>query len=59
MTGMRFDELILTSILSGLMIEELDHTITTFKDSFSVLMDYHYIFLGVTDGLWDQLELFQ
>ena len=56
MTDMKFDEFTLTSILSKL--EESNHMVIASRDSYSILMGYHYILLGITDGLWDQLELF-
>ena len=51
MTDMRFDKFILISILSELTIEELNHTVTTLRDSYSVLMDCYYILLGFYGGL--------
>ena len=58
MTRIMFDELSLTYVLSGLMIEESNHTITVLRDSSFSFTEYHHILLGVTDGLWDQLESF-
>ena len=56
---MRFDEFFITSILLGLKIEELYYTITTPRGSIpSILLNYHYILLDITDGLWDQQNLF-
>ena len=54
----RFDEFFITSILSELIMEELNHMLTTFKglDS-SILLDCHYMLLDITDGLWDPWEL--
>ena len=70
---MRSDEFSMTFIKSGLMIEKLNHMITAPRVHTFTLLGYHYILLGVTDGLWDssgvilmiddprriELELFQ
>ena len=45
------DELTLNLILSGLTIKELNYMITIPRDSFSVLMDCHYILLDIIGGL--------
>ena len=55
---MRFDKFFMISILSELMIEELNHTLTTLRGSdSSILLDCHYMLIGITDGLWDPREL--
>ena len=55
---MKFDEFFITFILLGLTIEELNHMITIPRDFFFILLDCHYMLLGITDRLWDQRELF-
>ena len=55
---MKFDEFFMTSVLSKLKIEELNHTLITPKglDS-SILLGYHYMLLDITGGSWDPQKL--
>ena len=47
---MEFDEFFITSILSELTIEELYHIVTIPKRFIpSILQDYHYILLDITE----------
>ena len=56
---MMFDKFFIASILSGVTIEELYHTVITPRDSIPfIMLDCHYILLCITGELWDQWELF-
>ena len=57
MIDMRFEELTLASILLGLIIEEMNYTITIPWGSFSVLIGCHYILRDITSGLWELTKI--
>ena len=48
---MGFDEFSMTSVKSGLTIERLNYTITAPRIHIFILLDRHYILLGVTNEL--------
>ena len=49
-----FDEFFITSVLSELMIEELNHIVTASRDSFFYSIGLPLYATSVTDRLWDQ-----
>ena len=56
---MEFDEFFIMSILSKLTIEDLYYMITTPKRFILfILLSCYYMRLNVTNGLYDQRELF-
>ena len=55
---MKFDKFFIIFILLGLTIEELNHIVTTPRGSSFSSTELPLYATDVTDGLWDQRDLF-